>query len=1220
MIMVAPVLGHRHRRWLIALAGVWLAGVLCDPPRLLRAEWTFVRGDANGDGVVQISDGIYSLNYLFAAGPGECLDALDANDDGAVQISDPIYVLEYLFSAGPLPLAPFPACGGDPTLDAIGCTGPLVGCPDASPPPDIISTPITLAYVDALYLYDVEISRPLTSAVFSLPVAPLGATIAPSTGLVTWLPSALDVGSQAFAVRATVPGGSFTEQSFNVVVNPWPTPPVLGPYASPTGGLTVFLEGTAPGASQVEFINEAETETIALAPGVVAFSHAVTLESNSVNLIHVRSLNAIGQASAPVTAIVIHDAQPPNLHFDLPVAGSTVYADAIDVTGRVSDMLSGFVGLVVYVLVNGVYYPALVEEGIGTNGTFFVGPVPLELGINTITASAQDAVGNMTTVQTTVTRIAFDTALPTLTVVSGNGQTAAVGAELADPIVVRVLKFDGSPFANKLVTMRVTRSDGRLRLPGAPAASAAMLLQDFTDAQGEVAALWRLGVDAGSGNNRVEVTSRDIQGTINFCASAAAGAPVQLNLAAGDNQRGEIGAPASERLCVWVSDGNNGIAGVPTTFTVLRGTGLLRNPQSPSQPPAQTIVVPTDATGHAEAAFSFGAEPGNNTVSANTPTNVGAPAVFTLRGVARSVGAPTSFTGIVLSNAGQPIQSAICSIWVPGITIPNVAISGADGCFTFPAVSGAGPVDLYVDGITATAVGGIAVPTGSFPLLHFEPVLVPEAENSLPMPVLLPQLNPQNWRTYSTTQNTELTVEEISGLRMIVTAGSMRLPSGAPAPDGTPIALNIVHHDDVPMPIPDGAAPPFAWTLQPGGSTFDPPITIEYPNMSGLAPGAISNFLTFSHDTGKFEIFATGTVSADGAIVRSDPGVGLTLAGWGCNCPPYSVTGECENCETTCFSNGSLVGGIVQVNDPMPPYGSTLIFTASGVSDTGGIKEIECEGEPPEFESISPASPTYGWVITKPTGTTLTGGGGSASVLIDECGTYECVFTVTASRSCPPAPKTLTATALVDATLDMPVTLPSVTIDLSAFATLQEIFEMAAGASGICDVEGPDDATFSVGVETTQQCCPAPGGGISIEMLDEWTFSVEVSLGSLECNIPVLGVPYVASLNIYIAESLAVAAAGIIKETCEGTDLCFEPTITATVAGGVSGTVGPGGVVGSLVVALQNSVTVSGEYCRDAGSSAEINLTIEVIGTVELLSFITSSVSFELFEGSQVIP
>ncbi|MFN0057252.1 MAG: FG-GAP-like repeat-containing protein [Planctomycetota bacterium] len=94
----------------------------------VEGQWTFVRGDSNGDGQVQTSDWIYTLAYLFLSGPVECKDALDANDSGGVDIADAVYVLEYLFIAGAPPPAPFAACGADPTLDALDCIGPLPGC------------------------------------------------------------------------------------------------------------------------------------------------------------------------------------------------------------------------------------------------------------------------------------------------------------------------------------------------------------------------------------------------------------------------------------------------------------------------------------------------------------------------------------------------------------------------------------------------------------------------------------------------------------------------------------------------------------------------------------------------------------------------------------------------------------------------------------------------------------------------------------------------------------------------------------------------------------------------------------------------------------------------------------------------------------------------------------------------------------------------------------
>jgi predicted secreted Zn-dependent protease len=164
--------------------------------------------------------------------------------------------------------------------------------------------------------------------------------------------------------------------------------------------------------------------------------------------------------------------------------------------------------------------------------------------------------------------------------------------------------------------------------------------------------------------------------------------------------------------------------------------------------------------------------------------------------------------------------------------------------------------------------------------------------------VVLPPLDPQNARIYDGTRDVELTVDGVEGLSMLVKAGSMRLPGGVvPGPENPAVlSLNQVHHDDVPMPMPDGAAPPFAWTLQPAGAAFDPPIQVRYPNMSGLAPGAVAYFLSFDHDTDRFEIVASGHVVADGSSIVTDPGAGLDKAGWGCNCPPYSITGDCDAC------------------------------------------------------------------------------------------------------------------------------------------------------------------------------------------------------------------------------------------------------------------------------------------------------------------------------------
>jgi regulation of enolase protein 1 (concanavalin A-like superfamily) len=64
----------------------------------------FVRGDGNGDGVVNTSDVVYLINYLFRDGPSpEPLIAGDANCDVSVDAADVIYLINYLFAGGPKP-------------------------------------------------------------------------------------------------------------------------------------------------------------------------------------------------------------------------------------------------------------------------------------------------------------------------------------------------------------------------------------------------------------------------------------------------------------------------------------------------------------------------------------------------------------------------------------------------------------------------------------------------------------------------------------------------------------------------------------------------------------------------------------------------------------------------------------------------------------------------------------------------------------------------------------------------------------------------------------------------------------------------------------------------------------------------------------------------------------------------------------------------------------
>lgn len=86
------------------------------PPRT-----TFLRGDVNDDGTIDLADAIALFDYLYSGGNLACLSAADANDDGVVNVADPIVILQYIKGQAALP-APFSEPGPDPTGDALTCS------------------------------------------------------------------------------------------------------------------------------------------------------------------------------------------------------------------------------------------------------------------------------------------------------------------------------------------------------------------------------------------------------------------------------------------------------------------------------------------------------------------------------------------------------------------------------------------------------------------------------------------------------------------------------------------------------------------------------------------------------------------------------------------------------------------------------------------------------------------------------------------------------------------------------------------------------------------------------------------------------------------------------------------------------------------------------------------------------------------------------------------
>lgn len=64
-------------------------------------------GDANNDGMINITDVIYLVGYIFSGGPApDPLRIGDADCNGLVNISDAVFLVNYIFGSGPAPNCP----------------------------------------------------------------------------------------------------------------------------------------------------------------------------------------------------------------------------------------------------------------------------------------------------------------------------------------------------------------------------------------------------------------------------------------------------------------------------------------------------------------------------------------------------------------------------------------------------------------------------------------------------------------------------------------------------------------------------------------------------------------------------------------------------------------------------------------------------------------------------------------------------------------------------------------------------------------------------------------------------------------------------------------------------------------------------------------------------------------------------------------------------------
>jgi hypothetical protein len=272
----------------------------------------------------------------------------------------------------------------------------------------------------------------------------------------------------------------------------------------------------------------------------------------------------------------------------------------------------------------------------------------------------------------------------------------------------------------------------------------------------------------------------------------------------------------------------------------------------------------------------------------------------------------TTISGVVLDNGNRPIPNVTIRMFRIGQGANNVlpvqigtpVVTDAQG--TFRVVNApVGIMKLMADGSTA-------LPNGDWPTLEYDLLTVAGRDNTVGMPIYLPRLDQANRLCVSPTTGGTLTLAQVPGFALAVAPGSATFPGGSRT--GC-ISVTPVNPDKVPMSPGFGQQPRFVVTIQPAGTMFNPPARIQMPNVDGLSPRSKTEMYSYDHDLAAFVAIGAGTVSEDGSLITSDPGVGVIKAGWHCggNPNPTGSAGTCPECQTC--TNGSCVPSAGSCND-----------------------------------------------------------------------------------------------------------------------------------------------------------------------------------------------------------------------------------------------------------------------------------------------------------------
>lgn len=606
-----------------------------------------------------------------------------------------------------------------------------------------------------------------------------------------------------------------------------PTPPAF------TNQSNLVLQGTAEPGTLLT-VQGGVTTVTGLANGAGAFSVSVPLANNTASTLRVFATGSAGDGltSAPTSVTVTHDDVPPAVSITNPAA-SALLRGTVPLTATASDS-------------NGIALVTLKADGLtltATNTPPFTASLDTHTlvdGAHTLSAIARDNAGNEAVASIGVTT---DNTPPVLTITA-----PADGSSVSTQIPIITLGYSDATSGVNLSTLQVTMDglDVTSAFARTPTGATATLASPLTDGPHTV----RASIADQAGNVNSTTATLTVRSGPDFTLAIA---PATGAVLAGDQ--------VSYRITATGSEGFSGSIALTLSGTPTGVTMLLSPPQI--VPGGATAFIVTVADSVPPGAFTL-IVTGTAMIDGVTRSRSAALTVQVL------AGGRTALSGRVVDTDEHPLQGVAISVG------SATASTDAHGNFLLLDPP-AGDQVVLIDG------GPAGTLTQHYPTISVSLTIATGQMNHLPY---LPHLHAQKNSDFTPIDPIRETVArdpDLPGVALRVPAGTRIIGW-----DGQPnekVSIRTVPIDRLPVPpLPPEVNARTVYMFyfgKQGGGTPTQPVPFEAPNDLGLAPGEKAELWYFDESPNLGEapnawrLAGSGTVSEDGTVIATDPGVGI---------------------------------------------------------------------------------------------------------------------------------------------------------------------------------------------------------------------------------------------------------------------------------------------------------------------------------------------------------